>query len=222
MLPARHHADDVDWLNGELAKLERVLLILCGDEEAVFDWRQVDHGRIQFWVQLPNLRVHSDMPWAYFFGDGWNKDVPHELGPQLPEKDILCSFAGQVTNARRKRAVNGLTRARARIPGRLLRTEGFTQAAESLGLDLQVVTLPQPALRDLYEAPLALIRPDQIVATSSSPRWYSRRMTDTAVVGGWIRYSSATSRSRGAVMVIAFRGLSTEISIALRLMAAGR
>ena len=46
VLPARHHADDVDWLNGELAKLERVLLILCGDEEAVFDWRQVDHGRI--------------------------------------------------------------------------------------------------------------------------------------------------------------------------------
>lgn len=127
VLPARHHAADVDWLNGELAKLERVLLILCGDEEAVFDWRQVDHGRIQFWVQLPNLRVHSDMPWAYFFGDGWNKDVPHEIGPQLPEKDILWSFAGQVTNARRKRAVNGLTRARARIPGKLLCTEGFTQ-----------------------------------------------------------------------------------------------
>lgn len=127
ILPARHHAADVDWLNGELAKLERVLLILCGDEEAVFDWRQVAHPRIGFWVQLPNPQVHGDMPWAYFFGDGWNKNVPHEVGPTLPEKDLLWSFAGQATNDRRKRAVNGLTKARARIPGQLLRTRGFTQ-----------------------------------------------------------------------------------------------
>ena len=31
-------------------------------------------------------------------------------------------------------------------------------------MDLRVVRLPQASLRDLYEAPLALIRPDQIVA----------------------------------------------------------
>ena len=35
-------------------------------------------------------------------------------------------------------------------------------------LDLQVVRLPQPTLRTLYEAPLALIRPDQIVAWRGS------------------------------------------------------
>ena len=31
-------------------------------------------------------------------------------------------------------------------------------------MDLRVVRLPHAALRELYEAPLALIRPDQIVA----------------------------------------------------------
>ena len=31
-------------------------------------------------------------------------------------------------------------------------------------MDLRVVRLPQAALRELYEAPLVLIRPDQIVA----------------------------------------------------------
>ncbi|MES2190412.1 MAG: FAD-dependent oxidoreductase [Pseudomonadota bacterium] len=40
----------------------------------------------------------------------------------------------------------------------------FVDAAATLGLNLTCVTLTSPALRELYEAPLALIRPDQIVA----------------------------------------------------------
>ena len=40
----------------------------------------------------------------------------------------------------------------------------FTEAAQALGLDLTVVPLDVEAARDLYQAPLALVRPDQIVA----------------------------------------------------------
>jgi 2-polyprenyl-6-methoxyphenol hydroxylase-like FAD-dependent oxidoreductase len=43
-------------------------------------------------------------------------------------------------------------------------TAGFETAAQALAMDLRVVRLPQASLRHLYEAPLALIRPDQIVA----------------------------------------------------------
>jgi hypothetical protein len=43
-------------------------------------------------------------------------------------------------------------------------TASFEDAARTLNMDLRVVRLPQASLRDLYEAPLALIRPDQIVA----------------------------------------------------------
>lgn len=43
-------------------------------------------------------------------------------------------------------------------------TNGFTNAAKSMGIDLQVVLLPAKDLLDLYEAPLVLIRPDQIIA----------------------------------------------------------
>ncbi|MES2246454.1 MAG: FAD-dependent oxidoreductase [Pseudomonadota bacterium] len=43
-------------------------------------------------------------------------------------------------------------------------TGGFEAAARDLGTDLRVVRLPQASLRELYEAPLALIRPDQIIA----------------------------------------------------------
>jgi 2-polyprenyl-6-methoxyphenol hydroxylase-like FAD-dependent oxidoreductase len=43
-------------------------------------------------------------------------------------------------------------------------TAPFERAARALGLDLRVVRHEAPELRALYEAPLALIRPDQIVA----------------------------------------------------------
>jgi FAD binding domain len=43
-------------------------------------------------------------------------------------------------------------------------THAFEQEAAALGVDLRVVRHTAPGLRELYEAPLALIRPDQIVA----------------------------------------------------------
>ncbi len=43
-------------------------------------------------------------------------------------------------------------------------TTPFETAAAKRGLDLRVLRLPADSLRELYEAPLALIRPDQIVA----------------------------------------------------------
>jgi 2-polyprenyl-6-methoxyphenol hydroxylase-like FAD-dependent oxidoreductase len=43
-------------------------------------------------------------------------------------------------------------------------TTAFERAAQRLGLDLRVVRFVQTSLRELYEAPLALIRPDQIIA----------------------------------------------------------
>lgn len=43
-------------------------------------------------------------------------------------------------------------------------SKAFERAAQQAGMDLQVVHHADPALRALYEAPLVLIRPDQIVA----------------------------------------------------------
>jgi hypothetical protein len=47
-------------------------------------------------------------------------------------------------------------------------TEPLEAVARELGLDLQVVRLGSASIRALYEAPLALIRPDQIVAWRGS------------------------------------------------------
>jgi hypothetical protein len=43
-------------------------------------------------------------------------------------------------------------------------TDGFTAAAQAMAMDLRVLRLPEAALLELYEAPMVLIRPDQIVA----------------------------------------------------------
>ncbi len=43
-------------------------------------------------------------------------------------------------------------------------TAEMTAAAQAMGIDLREVLLPQASLLELYEAPLVLIRPDQIVA----------------------------------------------------------
>lgn len=43
-------------------------------------------------------------------------------------------------------------------------TKAFEQAARVLDIDLRVVEIGLPSVRELYETPLALIRPDQIVA----------------------------------------------------------
>ena len=66
-------------------------------------------------------------------------------------------------------------------------TDAFEAAARNLEMDLRVVRLAQPSLRELYEAPLALIRPDQIVA------WRGAAPDDAAGV-----LSRVTGRPSGA------------------------
>jgi 2-polyprenyl-6-methoxyphenol hydroxylase-like FAD-dependent oxidoreductase len=51
-----------------------------------------------------------------------------------------------------------------RLGSRAPDASGFAAAAAAMGLDLRIVDLPDDEPRDLYEADLALIRPDQIVA----------------------------------------------------------
>lgn len=59
-------------------------------------------------------------------------------------------------------------------------TVPFTQAAAAQRVDLQVVRHADAALRALYEAPLALIRPDQIVAWRGQDAGDAERILRTA------------------------------------------
>lgn len=57
----------------------------------------------------------------------------------------------------------------------------FETAAQDLGINLKVLTLPLQTLSDLYDAPLALIRPDQIVAWRGADADHARRVIATAL-----------------------------------------
>jgi len=54
----------------------------------------------------------------------------------------------------------------------------FLRHAKVLGIDLEAVVHPSQALLDLYEAPLALIRPDQIVAWRGFDACDARRVLE--------------------------------------------
>lgn len=126
VLPARHHVtvDDIGWLNAELAKRDAVLLILCGDEEAGFPWKTVDHPRLYWWVQMPTPALYSDLQGAFWFGNG----APHGSDPNPTGSRDGFFFAGQVTHSRRKEAVAGLKLAQTRgVSGVLSASEGFAQ-----------------------------------------------------------------------------------------------
>ena len=130
VIGGRHHVHDVDELNADLAHLHGVVLIIVGDEEGVFPWRQVDHPLIQFWVQMPRPGVHDDMAaWAFFFGNGYHPDTRRLLAHAV-ERDLDWVFAGQNTHPRRRQAVDGLRKASKRTNGVLLTTGGFGQGLE--------------------------------------------------------------------------------------------
>lgn len=68
-------------------------------------------------------------------------------------------------------------------------TTAFEIAAQAFSIDLRVVRLPQPYLSELYEAPLALIRPDQIVA------WRGTTSADASAVLEQVTGRTRTARS---------------------------
>ncbi|MBT2304047.1 FAD-dependent oxidoreductase [Variovorax paradoxus] len=59
-------------------------------------------------------------------------------------------------------------------------TTPFEALAHMRGLELRIVRLPQPMLRDLFDAPLVLIRPDQIVAWRGSSAEQAQAVFDQA------------------------------------------
>lgn len=162
VVAARHHVGDVDAINRFINRFNGVVLILLGDEEAVFPWRDVQHDRIRFWVMMPHPIRHADMvPWAYFFGTGCKQDTNMLLDRSVPSKSLGWVFAGQSTHARRKQAVDGLSKASKRTPGELHPTSSFTSGLErprymELLRDAKIAPCPSgPCTADtmrLYEA----------------------------------------------------------------------
>lgn len=126
VIPARAQFDCIEAINVELAKLRWCIVILTGDEESVFPWRELSHIRMLVWIMSPKQSMHGDA--AFKIGSGYRKEEPsllRELG--LREREYDWFFAGQVTHEARIKCVEALKN----IPnGVLLETKGFGQGLE--------------------------------------------------------------------------------------------
>lgn len=127
VVPAQHHHDQVKRLNRDLARLSWCLLILTGDECALFPWRSIIHPNLRLWIMTPRPETHADSG-ARFIGEGWHVDTPDVIATiPLDAERTDWFFAGQVTHQRREECVAALKD----VPnGELIETPGFTQGLD--------------------------------------------------------------------------------------------
>lgn len=123
VVPARHNLANVDDLNRDLAALPWVLLMLTGDEEALFPWAKLDHPRSAVWAMgsrpdTNNVGVDRALGSGY---PPWFPELVQSWPP--PFRHVRWFFAGQVTHARREDCAGVL---RGRTDGILHESPGFT------------------------------------------------------------------------------------------------
>lgn len=123
IINGRTHIDDVDKINADIAKLDWVLFIETGDEEALFPWREIKHPVMRFWVQLPRMNEHNDT--AFKLPNGYRPETRKLLkaiGPQ--ERTLDWFFSGQINHERRVQCVEA-AKLLDQNTGRLEGSEGF-------------------------------------------------------------------------------------------------
>lgn len=125
VLPARHHASDVERLNQDLSRLPWVLLLLTGDEEHVFPVDQLKHRRMLVYEMTPRPGSSADR----YLPNGWPQqaqDLLPTYAIEARDRPFDWYFAGQVTHSRRHECVQQL-RDLKQPSGVLIETGGFTQ-----------------------------------------------------------------------------------------------
>lgn len=126
-IAGRMHKDYEKQVSSQLANVNRVVLFVCGDEEADFDLSQIDHPNIDIWVQNPTPGKHDNY---HRIGTGYPQHMRKHL-PETIEKTRTMVFAGQMTHKRRRELVDiveSMTLNDETI--RCLPSMGFTQGIE--------------------------------------------------------------------------------------------
>lgn len=124
VIPAQHHADDIDRINGIIGGLRSCLVILTGDELSLFPYEELSHPNMKLWVMTPRKGKHDKAD--RFLSNGYTPHTKKGLGINKP---LDWFFAGQINHQRRERMARTLrqTLTEQDWEGELLETEGFTQ-----------------------------------------------------------------------------------------------
>lgn len=101
VINGRTHIEDTERLNQDIARLRWCLLIITGDEEALFPWREVHHPLMKVWVQLPRMNEHNDT--SFKLVNGYRPTTRALLAQIEPQERTLdWFFAGQINHDRRE------------------------------------------------------------------------------------------------------------------------
>lgn len=119
VINGRTHVDDVPQLNKDLANLSWCLLMVTGDEEALFPWRTVQNVLMRRWIQMPrNEHEHE-----HLLPNGYRPQTRRLLREiKRPVRTNDWMFAGQANHPVRQECVDAL---RQMSGGLLIETEGF-------------------------------------------------------------------------------------------------
>ena len=125
IIPARSHAEKIEEINKDINRLDWCLIMLVGDEEAVFPCEELKHPNMAIYVMTPHIGKHKNAD--RFIVNGWSPGTREHLKACKERAMKRCLdwfFAGQVTHSRRQKSVKAMRRM---DRGMLIETPGFTQ-----------------------------------------------------------------------------------------------
>lgn len=180
VIPGRYHSGLVGELNSFISRLSWVVLIITGDEEAVFPIDEVAHGNIRIWAMSPHQGRYKNIdrmiPNGY--APGTFKELK-EIG--RGKREYTWSFSGQNTHSRRAQLVDSMRPYEENTVHKtyIHETEGFTQGLphnEFMRLLSRTKTAPCPSgavVQDSFRAYEALEAGCAVLLDKNSPNGVS-------------------------------------------------
>lgn len=98
----RTHVDYVDIINKQIDRYQWVMVLLCGDEEWDFPWRQLKHPNMRLYVMQARPE-HAEL--ERFIPGGWYPGTREHIDSWFsanPPRHLDWSFIGQITHERRQ------------------------------------------------------------------------------------------------------------------------
>lgn len=128
VIPGRHSTKDYLQLNAAADNFRRIVFLIIGDEEGVFDASLLQHGNQRIWWLMPPITPKQSVDRVG--PNGWPtgsiqmlQTARREVGE---ERTYNFSFAGQVTHERREACVRAAHQIPVANSGFIFPTVGFT------------------------------------------------------------------------------------------------
>jgi len=132
VIPARYFIEDIEWLNKEIIKVDKLKLILTSDEESLFPIEKLDHSNMKLYVMTPDFK-HDYPEGTVFLGEGYPPHMKPHSSP--PAKTLDYFFSGQITHERRQLLAKAQEtivefKDNNQLNGEFISTPGFTKGLE--------------------------------------------------------------------------------------------